>query len=201
MQGSHHTVKDDDVQRIECGGPAQTDDLCDHDFMSFRSIRRRGVRAALLLLLAAPAGAQVPMPTAEPLPPEIENQFRAADLDRDGSLSKQEAQRGKVTFSEQFDSIDADRNGIVTLFELGARLQTSMRRWLSDWDAADKDRDGKLSADEVRAAPSSVRSILTGSANAAQAPTRDQYESLARRQLYRNVDMPSVVPNIFEKRF
>ena len=145
--------------------------------------------------------AQVPLPTREALPPEIENEFRAADLDRDGSLSREEARRGKVAFSEEFDSLDADRNGIVTLFELGGAFNSSFRRWLSDWEVADKNRNGELSPEELRNAPASVRSILTGRANASPTMTRDQYESLARRQLYRSVDMPSVVPNIFEKRF
>ena len=155
----------------------------------------------MTILTASPVLPQVPPPSAEPLPPEIENEFRAADLDHDNAISRQEARRGNVTFSEQFDSVDADRNGIVTLTELATGMRSSLRRWMSDWDAADRDRDGKLSAEEARGAPASVRRILTGRANAGPTATRDQYESLARRQLYNNTDMPSVVPNIFEKRF
>jgi Ca2+-binding EF-hand superfamily protein len=165
-------------------------------------MRRTAVTLLALLPFAAPARSQTPVAGDVRLPPEMESEFRAADTDRSGSLSKEEARGGQVFFAERFASIDADQNGIVTLFELVSALTTSTRRWMADFDAADTDRDGVLSEEELAAAPASVQRLVRGLDTSAQAQlTRERYESTAQRQLYDSVELPAVAPNIFEKKF
>jgi Ca2+-binding EF-hand superfamily protein len=156
--------------------------------------------AATSMLLALPAAGQVRVPGTSR--PELEQQFRAADLNHDGELSRDEARRAKLSYSEQFDDLDADHNGLVTLFEFGSAIRTSMNRWMADWDKADTDHDGKLSPSELRAAPPSIKKIFqTGDGSAYPEVSRDQYESSVQRRLHDSTDLPSVAPNIIEKRF
>lgn len=155
---------------------------------------------AVWTILSLPATGQVRVPGSSQS--QLEKEFRAADLDHDGELSRDEARRAKLSYSQQFDEIDADHNGLVTLFELGAATRTSMSRWLSDWDKADTDHDGKLSAAELRNAPTSIKKIFqTGDGSAYPELSRDQYESMVQRRLHDSTDLPSVAPNIIEKRF
>jgi Ca2+-binding EF-hand superfamily protein len=48
--------------------------------------------------------------------------FQSLDLDRDGTVSKAEAQ-GDLTFAPAFDDMDINRDGIVTAAELQRFLQ------------------------------------------------------------------------------
>jgi Ca2+-binding EF-hand superfamily protein len=169
--------------------------------MESKYLRQSGLIVAVILVIAAAAHSQVAVPTRQTLPPELEDQFRAADLDHDGAVSKEEARRGRLQLSDQFDSVDADHNGIVTLLELARGLRSSVGRWMSDWDAADTNHDGELSKGELLAAPPSIRNMFKTGGRADQRITREEYELRAHRTLYDNTDLPYVVPNIFEKRF
>jgi hypothetical protein len=163
---------------------------------------RTAVALAGLLLFAVPARAETPVPSDTGLPPEIEREFHASDLDRSGGVTLEEARSGQLFFADRFGSIDQDGNGIVTLYELAAALAGNRRRWLADFDAADTDRDGVLSEEELAAAPPSVQRMVRGVDAAVEGQmTRDRYESTTMRQLYESVDLPVVVPNLFEKRF
>lgn len=165
-------------------------------------MRWHGAALVLLLQLGASARAETPAPDEARLPPEVERAFRAADVDRSRGLTREEARGGQILSAERFATIDADQNGIVTLFELATALTTSTRRWMADFDAADTDHDGVLSEEELAAAPASVQRLVRGLDTSAQDHlTRERYESTAQRQLYDNVNLPSVVPNIFEKKF
>jgi len=48
--------------------------------------------------------------------------FREADMDGNGSLSKQEAERRMPYVARNFEAIDGDRNGQVSAAELQAHL-------------------------------------------------------------------------------
>ena len=98
----------------------------------------------LLLSAAAPAAAQAPIGVDAQVPPALRNrpaepppaagaalrvqalakleaQFRAADLDGNGSLSPEEA-KGFGFVARHFDAIDAGRRGAVTFDDLRAYL-------------------------------------------------------------------------------
>jgi Ca2+-binding EF-hand superfamily protein len=150
--------------------------------------------------LAAIALAQTP--AAPGVDAELQRTFRQADADGDGALTRDEAIRAKLSLSkkETFDGVDKDHNGLVTLFELGDALQSRLRAWAAD-AGVDRDGDGELSEDEATSEP--AISAVFGGADADHDGklSRDEYESFSRRNLYGNVDLPSVVPSIFEKKF
>ncbi|HEU4851717.1 MAG TPA: EF-hand domain-containing protein [Telluria sp.] len=97
----------------------------------------------LLVSVAGAAVAQAPIGTDGMVPPalrvrpaerpavgatlraqalaKLEAQFRAADVDGNGSLSVEEA-KGFGFVSRNFDAIDADRRGAVTFDDLRAYL-------------------------------------------------------------------------------
>ena len=49
-----------------------------------------------------------------------EERFRAADANKDGRLTREEAQKGMPMVSRNFDRIDANKDGVVTLQEIEA---------------------------------------------------------------------------------
>lgn len=149
--------------------------------------------------LGAPAIGQVPT-----LPPvvdaDVERTLRLADADDDGAISRNEAIRAKLSLSEKktFDDVDQDHNGLITLFELGEALRARIRAWDS---GADRDGDGELNEEEAGSSPSLSKVFVHADANRDGRVSRQEYEAFSRQDLYGNVDLPSVVPNIFEKRF
>ena len=76
----------------------------------------RSAILALSLVLAAP-----PSRAAE-LPPQavklLTERFQKADLDHDGKLTREEAKAGMPRVFKNFDKIDADRKGFVTLQQI-----------------------------------------------------------------------------------
>jgi len=85
----------------------------------------------------------------------MQEHLKAADTNADGMISKDEAKASMPRLHENFDAIDADRNGQISVEEL--RNARGMHRaggargegW-KQWDA---DGDGRLSRDEVAKAP------------------------------------------------
>jgi Ca2+-binding EF-hand superfamily protein len=68
--------------------------------------------------------------------------FYFADTDKNGHLTREEY--GALVLQDDFVTMDADRDGRVSVREfVAARTR--------DFDAADRDHDGVLSADEVKA--------------------------------------------------
>ena len=99
---------------------------------------------------------------------------------------------------DRFDTLDHDGNGTVTLFELTESISAKMKEWLG----ADSDGDGKVTEKEAKKSSHSLTDVFTrADANGDRAVTREEYEQFSQRSYYNNVDMPSVVPNIIEKRF
>lgn len=53
---------------------------------------------------------------------ELESKFKAADTNADGKLTKAEAEAGNMKrIAKNFDRIDADKDGSLTLDEIKAR--------------------------------------------------------------------------------
>lgn len=82
--------------------------------------------------------------------------LKAADTNADGMISRDEAQLAMPRLYENFDAIDADKNGLVTLQEMQAarhahRAGGPMRG--EGWKKWDADGNGTLSREEVANAP------------------------------------------------
>ena len=58
-----------------------------------------------------------------------------------------------------------------------------------------------LQQDEAEAAPSVGKVFNQADTNLDNRVSRQEYETFMQRDLYGNVDLPYVVPNLFEKRF
>ncbi len=157
--------------------------------------------AAIVVVLAGAAWPQTPGATGEARDSRFAEHFRQADTNGDGRITEDEARAAGLWFTQDFNSVDTDRNGTVTLFELSQALQQRLSRWLSDFDAADANHDGRVSEDEAARAPSIAEAFTTIDRNKHRAVSRPEYESYAIDRLYRNAELPSVAPNIFEKRF
>jgi Ca2+-binding EF-hand superfamily protein len=155
--------------------------------------------AFYVLAASTAAAAQTPSPSA--VDRNLQEKFRQADANADGSLSREEATAANFSFSRSFAGIDADRNGQVTLYELGDALQSRLRGWFSDIDVADRDQDGELTEAEAATAPSAGKIFKQADTNRDNRLTQEEYETFQRRDLYGNVDLPYVVPNLFEKKF
>ncbi len=151
------------------------------------------------LLLALPALAQTPTGSSTPASDAgFGERFRQADTNGDGSLSPEEARKANFRFSRDFNDVDRDHNGAVTLFELGEALQA----YVGTWGSADTNHDGKVSEEEARKASPALGSVFFhADYDHDGVVSREEYETYTRRQLYGNVDMPYVVPNIIDKRF
>ena len=86
----------------------------------------------------------------------MEAHFKAADKDNDGSLTRDEA-KAMPRVAKNFDAIDADKSGTVTLAEIQAAMKKMVKeahdRNVEHFKAADKDNDGSLTREEAKAMP------------------------------------------------
>lgn len=107
---------------------------------------RRAIGSALLILLAATSWAadnnRDPKPPIRDMSPEERREFRemrrekmrerfdAADQDRDRALNRDEAGRVAPRLQQNFDSVDANKDGKATQDEIRAfrRERAKMRR-------------------------------------------------------------------------
>jgi hypothetical protein len=149
-----------------------------------------------MALAVAVAGQETSLPGPEG---SLEETFRSADTDANGALSRNEALRAKLSLSEKetFDGIDSDKNGLLTLVEIGDALQGRIRAWTG----SDRDGDGELTEEEAGSTAwlAHIFRRADNDRNGKVGP--DEYETFSRRNLYGNVDLPSVAPNIFERKF
>ncbi len=155
--------------------------------------------AAAALAVATVAWSQTDSSTI--LPPSnsgLAESFRKADVNGDGALSIEEARQAGFGLSETFAAVDTDGSGTVTLFEIGEALHRKM----SEWANADADGDGEVTEDEAKKGSTAIlNAFLKADANTDHQVSREEYQSYSVRQMYRNVEMPSVYPNIIDKKF
>ena len=86
----------------------------------------------------------------------MEAHFKAADKDNDGSLTREEA-TAMPRVAKNFDAIDADKSGTVTLVEIQASMKKmakeTHKRGAERFKAADSNGDGTLDKEEAKAMP------------------------------------------------
>lgn len=129
---------------------------------------------------------------------DLEQRFLAADSNADGALSRQEIEQAGWLKDrpERFNSIDTDRSGTVTLAEIGSALTKQVQEWL----AADTDWDGRISAAEAGSL-SSLRAVFERVDDGDGYVTSEELQRFGESSYYGAGDLPSVAPNIFEKKF
>jgi hypothetical protein len=92
----------------------------------------------------------------------METRFKAADKDNDGSLTREEA-KAMPRVAKNFDAIDADKNGTVTLAEIQASMKKmateTHKRAAERFKAADTDNDGSLTREEAKAMPNVAKNF------------------------------------------
>lgn len=159
--------------------------------------------AATVVALAGSGWPQTPpAATITPAPDSaFAERFRQADRNGDGVITDDEARAAGLWFTNDFDSVDTDRSGTVTLFELVRAGQQRLSRWLSARDSADTNHDGQLTEAEAAQVPGLASTFTAADRNHDRAVSRAEFESYALDRLNRGADLPSVAPNIFEKRF
>jgi hypothetical protein len=174
--------------------------------MPSRTILQRTILAGAALAalgLAVAAGAADPAPTASPGGATgFEEEFKRADTNKDGKLSKDEAMASGFFTSGSFNDVDQDHDGTVTLFELGDALQKRLRQWSSSGGSADTDGDGYVSEEEARAAGPSFLAMFKREDVKGEHRVRDeQFEIGIRTWSYSETRDRGVVPNIINKKF
>lgn len=70
--------------------------------------------SSALIIAMAPAGAQMFAANGA----QIEKRFKAADKDGDGKLTRAEAEAGMPAVAKNFDRLDVNKNGYLTLDDI-----------------------------------------------------------------------------------
>ncbi|MFA6921354.1 MAG: hypothetical protein WC216_05885 [Gallionella sp.] len=82
--------------------------------------------------------------------------FRVLDTNNSGKLSRQEVALKAPVLVENFDQIDANHDGGLSKKEIrdaGAAAEKRRHEFAQNLEAADKDKNGKLSREEAAALP------------------------------------------------
>ncbi|MGH7429607.1 MAG: EF-hand domain-containing protein [Candidatus Methylomirabilaceae bacterium] len=107
----------------------------------------KGVAIALVAAMPAALMAAAVASGQQPSPAQLRSIFDKADQNNDGHLDRLEFLSRQT---EVFNFIDADTDAYLTAVEIRRHYPMMTQR---DFEAADRDRDGKLSLDEfLRAA-------------------------------------------------
>ena len=112
----------------------------------------------LAIVLAAAVAFFIPVlaVSAEEHGARMEAHFKAADKDNDGSLTREEA-KAMPRVSKNFDAIDTDKSGTVSLTEIQAAKKKmgkeAHKRGAERFKAADKNGDGSLTREEAKSMP------------------------------------------------
>lgn len=102
---------------------------------------------------------------------KLDRDLRMTDTDRDGSISRAEAEQAKAQLLvTNFDKIDADKNGALDRTEIKGFLEAVQKAIQAQQDehlkefsrrlkAADKNKNGKLTKKELAAAKDKLPSL------------------------------------------
>jgi hypothetical protein len=152
----------------------------------------------LALLLGSGASAQgTPAPQVPDLPPDLRNRFLAADITNRGGLNKTEAASAGFAVEGTFDTMDTDKDRIITMYEIGGYLAQRSREWID----ADRDRDGTVSRSEASQNKTLAGIFTKADRDGDGIVRKEEHEAFSQTTLYQNVDLPYVVPNIINKKF
>jgi hypothetical protein len=150
------------------------------------------------LMMGSGVSAQgTPAPKVPELPPDLQNRFKAADITNRGGLNKTEARSAGFAVEGTFETMDSDKDQIITLYEIGGYLTDRSREWID----ADRDRDGAVTRSEAKANPTLAEIFTKADRNADGIVRKEEHEAFSQTSLYQNVDLPYVVPNIINKKF
>jgi Ca2+-binding EF-hand superfamily protein len=161
-------------------------------------MRVHQVIVAVLILNAV--GYAQPTPQERLDKSELQRRLLLADTDGNGAISREEAAQAGlfVDMPRGFDSVDSDHNGTVTLEELAQALAAEVGSWMK----ADADADGRVTeAEAQKQSPSFVEAFRRADINHDKVVTRTEFELFSQRSYYHTGELPSVAPNIIEKRF
>ena len=114
------------------------------------------VATLLALSTASAAYAQAPAEAQKgDRAQKMHERLKAADTNGDGKISREEANASLPHIAKNFDAIDANNDGFITIDELRAFHEKSGRahKMHEHLKAADKDGDGKISREEADALP------------------------------------------------
>lgn len=164
---------------------------------------RRAWLMAAVCLTAAPLFAQsLTPPAGDPAGQRLDRQFRQADRDGDGALSKEEARRHAPDVLRKFDRMDTDRDGKVTREELARAFENRARRELERFNALDKDRDGTLSRQEfMKEAPQGQSAFSALDRNKDGRISQQEYQRMIQRYYWSDLDKSPIPGLIYQKSF
>jgi len=116
---------------------------------------------------------------------KMEQAFRKADKDNDGTLTRDEA-KALPRVAKNFDQIDTDKDGTVSLDEIYASAKKVAKEMEEQdkarFDAADKDHDGTLDRDEAKVFPRISQNFDKIDANKDGKVSQDEIKSYAKAQ-------------------
>ena len=149
------------------------------------------------LAIARLASAQTPqVPKIPDLSPSVQDRFVRADTNHSGGLDRVEASAAGYA-DENFDAIDTDHDHIITLYEIGVFLAKRSR----DWERADTNGDGVVTREEAAKIPALAKIFTKADHDGDGMVRKQEQETFSESTLYRDVDLPYVVPNIINKKF
>lgn len=92
----------------------------------------------------------------------VEEHFKKADKDNDGTLTKEEA-KVMPHVAKHFKEIDTDKDGTVSMDEIRAFMKShkddAHKRGGERFKKADKNNDGKLTKEEAKAMPNAYKNF------------------------------------------
>jgi len=86
-------------------------------------VNRAVLPAVMLAALSLSACAGMSEGRSQRIAEKAQERFAAADLDHDGSLSRDEASRGTPRLAQHFDEVDTDHDGRLSRAEIIAYIK------------------------------------------------------------------------------
>jgi Ca2+-binding EF-hand superfamily protein len=123
---------------------------------------------------------------------EARHHFDDVDADRDGSISRAEADAKAPGLASSFDAMDTDKNGGLSRAELeqfAHRRHDEMHdRMEEKFKSADVNGDGQLSADEAKGMPRIANDFAAIDANGDGLVSRDELRARGKAMRKEHMD-------------